>query len=268
MSRTLPADYPPARHVLRDLGLWTETAATPPVAGLRLEPAMFEDGGALAAPVLPILVDVLAGGAALAAAEGGWVATTDMTLTCVRTPEVGELEARGRVLRTGRTNVVIETTVVQGEVPVAHGTVAFARLEPQGEYQRNQTPTVAERFHFADAESGWARPFREAVGLGHAGGGGALSLPITPYVGNSLGAVQGGVVAGFVGLSAECEAGGAVTDATIHFLALGRTGPLVSRARTLRRDAETARLRVEVVDAGANDRLCAVGTVGVAGLSA
>ena len=56
----------------------------------------------------------------------------------------------------------------------------------------------------------------------------------------------------------------ATRDLSVHFLAIGRKGPLRTGARVLRSDGDGLLLRVEARDAGAEDRLCTIATATVA----
>jgi uncharacterized protein (TIGR00369 family) len=103
---------------------------------------------------------------------------------------------------------------------------------------------------------------------------GRVSLPVHPYVHNSIQAVQGGAMA-LLGDVAATEALGAatglgseavvVTDLQVAYLTLGRVGPIVTRATVLDGGAatvdpptEAASAVVELMDAGAEDRLTTV----------
>ena len=57
----------------------------------------------------------------------------------------------------------------------------------------------------------------------------------------------------------------ATRDLSVHFLAIGRVGPMRTRAWLLRETGEALLLRVEARDAGAEDRLCTIATATVAG---
>ena len=268
----LPQDYLPARHVLRDLRLWAEAGAEPPCAGIPVAPALFGATGACAAGALGVLVDAVAGGAALRAAPESWIATSDMRLSWLAPVRGGELVARARPLRAGRTNIVLEVEVHAADALVAHGAVAFSRLEAQGEYQRRPRAEKLGRAVFGTGGSGFERPWAEAMGACvRDAAAGAVELPLGPYVGNSLGGLQGGVAVALLDFAAEA-AGGAVLgrpvatrDLAVHFLAIGRAGPLVTRAALLRRGRDEALLRIESRDAGADDRLCTVATATVGG---
>jgi acyl-coenzyme A thioesterase PaaI-like protein len=98
-------------------------------------------------------------------------------------------------------------------------------------------------------------------------GTGAVELPVADYVRNSIGALQGGAVVALVDAAAESVAaarmGAGITtqDLQLHFLALGRIGPIRTRTRWLAGSSHEARLRVELVDTGQEDRLVAVSVV-------
>ena len=268
--RQLPKDYPPAQHVLRDLGLWSEAGAGRPCAGMPIVPALFGAAGACSSGALAVLVDAVAGGAALRAAPKTWIATSDMRLHWLAPARSGELVARAEALRSGRTNVVVEVEVHAAASLVAHATVAFSRLEAQGEYQQRPRDERLGRVDFGGPGTGFAQPFAAAIGarLSDAAAG-VVELPLGPYVGNSLGGLQGGVAVALLDLAAEAAGGAwlgrpaATRDLAVHFLALGRSGPIRTRATRLRRVGEDVLLRIESRDAGAEDRLCTVATATV-----
>ena len=266
----LPQAYPPARHVLRDLGLWSEAGAEPPAAGMPVVPALGGAAGACTLGALGVLVDAVAGGAALRAAEGGWIATSDLRLHGLAPVRSGELVARAEALRSGRTNIVIEVEVHAEASLVAHATVAFSRLEAQGEYQQRPRGERLGRIAFGAESAGFGRPWAEALGARLVdAAAGAVELPLGPYVGNSLGGLQGGVSVALLDLAAEAAGGAwlgrpaATRDLAVHFLALGRSGPIRTRVTRLRRVGEDVLLRIESRDAGAEDRLCTVATATV-----
>ena len=93
-----------------------------------------------------------------------------------------------------------------------------------------------------------------------------------PYVLNSVGALQGGLVVALADASAECAGRAllgrevATCDLSVHFLALGREGPFRTRARLLRRERDAALFSVELRDMGQDERLGAVATARVVAL--
>jgi uncharacterized protein (TIGR00369 family) len=270
-TRALPQDYPPAEHVLRDLGLWSDSGAEPRCAGLPVRAAICGGAGACSAGALAVLVDVVAGGAALRSAEGSWIATSDLRVHWLSPVASGELVARAEPLRSGRTSVVIEVEVQAAGAVVAHGTVGFSRLEAKGDYQtRAREPRVA-RIDWGAGRAGFDRPWSERIGaVVRDASAGVLELPLTPYVGNSLGGLQGGIAVALLDLAAEAAGSArlgravATRDLSAHFLAIGRKGPMRTSARVLRADGDALLLRVEARDAAAEDRLCTIATATVA----
>jgi uncharacterized protein (TIGR00369 family) len=269
-ARALPQDYPPARHVLRDLRLWSEAGAEPPCAGLPVAPALFGATGACSAGAVGVLVDAVAGGAALRAATGGWIATSDLRLHLLAPVRDGELVARAHARRAGRTSVVLEVEVQRADTLVAHAAVAFSRLEAKGDYQQRPCAERLGRVAFGEVDRSFERPWAEALGARVVdASAGAVELPLAPYLLNSLGGLQGGVAVALLDFAAEAAAGAwlgrpaATQDLAVHFLAIGRAGPLRTRATRLRRSGDEVLVRIESRDAGADDRLCTVATATV-----
>ena len=113
----------------------------------------------------------------------------------------------------------------------------------------------------------FSAPWREALGVVmRAAVRGELELPLTPYVGNTLGALQGGISAALSAFAAEAAGAAALgrpvaaLDLSVHFLALARTGPVRTRASIERPSRDAALVRVELHD---GERLCTVASVNV-----
>jgi uncharacterized protein (TIGR00369 family) len=268
--RALPRDYPPAEHVLRDLRLWSDPAAEPPAAGLPVQAALAGRGGACSAGALAVLVDVVAGAAALRSAGSDWIATSDLRVHWLRPVAAGELVARAEPLRSGRTSIVIEVAVEAAGARVARGAVGFSRLPATGEYQTQPREPGVARIEWGAGSQGFARPWSERIGaVVRDAAAGVVELSLGPYVGNSLGGLQGGIGVALLDLAAEAAASArlgpavATRDLAVHFLALGRAGPLRTRVELLRQDGDAVLLRVESRDTGAGDRLCALASATV-----
>jgi acyl-coenzyme A thioesterase PaaI-like protein len=266
--------YPPARHLLRDLRLWIERDDSGARAGLEVVPEMCSAAGCVRAGVLATLVDVAGGESAVRAAAPDWVATSNLALHCLAPVAGGTVEARPSLLRRTRSTVVLEVALHGREARNARvglATMTFAVLPARTPIQRMGVGADSPRTEFGQPGSGLAAPLPEQLGVRALGAAaGSFELPLGPYVGNSLGALQGGVVAILLDLAAEGAARQAVgadwttRDLAIHYLALGREGPVCSAARLLRRGTAEALLRAELRDAGAQDRLLAVATASVA----
>jgi len=271
MTSDAARTYPPDEHMLRDLGLWIERAAGTSRVGFEVVPEMHDDRGHLRAGILGILIDAAGGELAVSAARPGWVATSDLVYHVLRPVSGGVVEARPSLLRETRSTLVLEVDVACDSGPVGLATMTFARLEARGEVQRMGAGRDEPRTDFALASSRLRRPFLDAIGARLVDrDAGVVELPLSPYVGNSLGALQGGAVATLIDVAAE-EAARSVSgepmvsaDLAINYLSLGRSGPIRTRTRVLRRTPSGVLVRVELRDAGAGDRLLTVGTVGTA----
>jgi uncharacterized protein (TIGR00369 family) len=189
-----PRAYPPEHHVLRDLGLEIETTPDNTArAWMDVSRSVAAPWGGVTAGVLATMVDAVCGNLAVFAALPDRVATADLALTVLRPADGPQIEAAGRVIRRGRTTVVVEVDLSD----VAWASATFAVLP-----QRADTPGPVV-----------GRPTRRRALLGGSGraidrwlgdqigltvtdaAAGALSIGLSDYVTNSFGALQGGMVA-------------------------------------------------------------------------
>jgi len=267
--------YPPATHVLRDLGIESEVRPDGTAsAWLPVTSWVAAPWGGVRAGVLATLVDVAGGGLAVRSAQPDWIATADLAVAST-SPAAGPfVEARVQVARKGRTTLVVEVHLFDApagfrmgpEAPIGWGSMTFAVLP-----RRHTTPTLdvlpmaGARTSFRSPETGLSRPIAEAAGITCADG--VASLSISEYVGNSLGAVQGGMMAllgDVAGAAAVGEAiGASATSVDLHvtYLALGRTGPIRARAELLAADAVRGSATVHLYEDGGGGRLATVVTV-------
>jgi len=270
VDRELMESYPPPEHLLRDLGICIERDADGTRASLEIVPPLCVAGGGVRAGALATLVDIVAGETAARASSPDWIATSDLVLNLVRPLARGRVIATPRLLRSGRQTVVIEVELAPGSGgggAVGRAVLGFAVLPSRGGVQRLDPSSAVPRTDFALPGSGLRAPLADQL-QAHVldASAGVVEMPVTPYVANSLGSVQGGAVATLVELAAEtagAAAGGSdwhTTDLAIHFLALSRNGPLRSTSRVLRLEPTAALLRVELRDTGADDRLVCVAT--------
>jgi uncharacterized protein (TIGR00369 family) len=270
-NRELMERYPPREHLLRDLGLCIERDAEGSRAWLDVVPNLCAPGAGVRAGVLAALVDIVAGEAAARAASPNWIATSDLVLDLTRPVTGGRATATPRLLRSGRQTVVIEVEISASggpdPGPAGLAVLGFAVLPSRGGVQRLDPHSALPRTDFALPGSGLRMPLAERLQARVLDAeAGVVEMPVTPYVMNSLGAMQGGALASLVDFAAEAAgsfvgaASWQTTDLAIHYLALGRSGPLRSSARLLRLDPASALLRVELRDTGAGDRVVCVAT--------
>jgi uncharacterized protein (TIGR00369 family) len=282
--------YPPPGHFLGDLGIDVEVVSdTRAVARARVTPFVTGPDGSVRAGVLATVVDVVAGMLGVHVLRPDWMATADLSLQVVRRTLGPSVEARAELVRRGRTTMVVETLVfdvledgapVPGPggtpQPVAWSTLTLAILPGGNRTATQDLPEDLPR-HLTIAGRGLDRPVAETLGataLDHAGG--RVSLPVHPYLHNSIGAVQGGVMAILAELAAERALSTAaarpmvVTGLQVAYLSLGRVGPITTRATVLGGvaggggpdgpdggDGPDCAV-VELTDEGADDRLTTV----------
>jgi uncharacterized protein (TIGR00369 family) len=258
-----PPAYPPDHHILRDLAFTTEMGATDAARGwIDVGPLLRDASGVTHAGAIATLVDALGGGLAAMAALPDWMATADLTLHLLARRDVDAIEARARVTRAGRTTIVVEVDLDADGTPLGLATMTFAVLP-----RRAGNPVITAsgdvaRLTMALPDSGLRAPFEASIGLEvHDATAGLVHLPIDDYVRNSLGAVQGGMMAALATTAAEralTSAAGtpqSVVDLQITYLSLARVGPVVARTTVMRSTATCGTAHVELVDAGADDRI-------------
>jgi uncharacterized protein (TIGR00369 family) len=293
--------YPPPDHILRDLGIRVEVpSATTARARIPATDHVAGADGGVRVGVLAVLVDLAAGAAAVRSLHPDWMATADLTVQLARPASGPWVEARAAVLRRGRTTLVAEIGIFDVDGPtgdppdvaaapagpesageqVGIGTLTMAVLPARpGGMRVPPDRDVPVGWSFGDA--GLTRPLVDAIDVRVLDPkAGRLSMPLVPYVHNSFGAAQGGVMA----LLAELSGLTAVESATaglvgpdavtgpavarglqVAYLALGRVGPVTARAPLVIATPDGGgRAVVELADEGAGDRLTTVVNVDVA----
>src|SRR4051812_29327762 len=212
----MPAVYPPADHLLRDLRFTFEHDAdgSRSRAWMPIVPELCTDLGHARAGALATLVDVIGGGLAANAAAPGWIATADLTLHLVgAAPPGSTVEARANVLRAGRTTVVIDVALFdERERDIGVATMSFAVLprrdiNPQVSTMRESSSTMAL------PDSRLRRPLLDELGVDvRDAGRGVIEVPVLEWCLNSMGAMQGGVVATVAEVAAETAARAATNE--------------------------------------------------------
>ncbi len=196
----------------------------------------------------------------LAALPEGWVQTINLMVRRTRLEVVGSVHFVSTVLRQGRRAIVTEVTVQDDEGLIAFGTLTSAVLQPEG------GPPAWSRPAHLDMRPETAEvlpPFDEWLGL--RADGDRIALDVFDEMRNPWGIVHGGVTASLIDAAAvhsvrrlgDERSARAVIDATVHYLAPSRVGPLTSRGDVIAVHRNSALVRVEVRDEGA-DRVTAV----------
>ena len=199
--------YPPAHHLLTDLGMEGEVVS-PTEVHLRMAvtPHVLGPDGGVRAGVLATVVDVVGGSVALRVVGRERMATADLVVEMVRPARGPRIEARAVLRRRGRTTLVVEALVFETGVagpstaPVAWASMTFALLPARTEAVGDESPSVDVApempARWAFTGDGFERPVLESLGVEVIDAlTGRLSMPALPYHRNSFGAVQGGAMA-------------------------------------------------------------------------
>jgi uncharacterized protein (TIGR00369 family) len=131
-GRYVCADQP--NHVLAKMRIWE---VEDPDGGLTFEvdplPDLCNPFGSPHASVLAGLIDCSAASAAVLAAGTEMIAGADLTVRFLGMAKAGPVRAISRVLRAGRTSIVVQTDVIDvgaGRRLLASGTMSFTRVKP------------------------------------------------------------------------------------------------------------------------------------------
>ena len=214
--------------------------------------------GNVRAGALLTMADTVGGMCAGLAALPGWVVSTNLMLRTDPDDHRGPLALDARILRAGRNAVVTQVTIVdtgEGGRVIADGALTSAVLVPEGGPPDFGRPMVLEAPPAPDP----VLPLLEFFAV-HPVDAMSVGLEITDRVRNPWGILHGGATAVLVDAAATHTIGAdaATADVVLHFLRPGRVGPAIARALILGRRRDGYLLRVEVVDAGAADRVMAV----------
>jgi uncharacterized protein (TIGR00369 family) len=214
--------------------------------------------GNVRAGALLTMADTVGGMCGGLAALPGWVVSTNLMLRTEPDEHAGPLALDARVLRAGRNAVVTQVTIVDrggGDTVVADGVLTSAVLVPEGGPPDFGRPMVLEAPPAPDP----VLPLLDFFGIRPVDGT-AVGLEITDRVRNPWGILHGGASAVLVDAAATHAIGGdaRTADVVLHFLRPGRVGPAIARASILGQRRDGHLVRVEVVDAGAAERVMAV----------
>jgi len=257
--------YPPPDHLLRDLAVRGVRHHDHSRNELPFQPGVADRSGHVRLGIAATLLDMTGAGIALDAVRPDWIATAD--LSChLFDPPAGDVSVTCHPLRVGASTVIVsaelrdETGEIRGS-----GRMTFARIPGSATKAAVASPRAEGREPVPFSIDG-GRPLLDPV-LDRCAiredRPGRLVLEKIPYVENSFGTVNGGVVA----LAAEAAAASAVGEPAravglqVHYLEQVGSGPVEVTARIVREGAAPL-CEVRLVDRGA-DRLVAVADVAV-----
>ncbi len=233
-------------------------------------------GGLVTGALLTMCDNVAGFCAGLAALPHGWVVSTSLMIRRARWQSVGDVRFRSGVLRAGRSSVVTDAVARDEKGLLAIATLTSAVLVPKGGvpvWERParlvhdaQPPDGGQRDHDRDnkrSDAG-ADHFYRWLGIRPAPTGVGVELDVFDGLRNPWGIVHGGVTASLIDSAARAAVPGAsgVVDATVHFLAPSRAGPVRAVGVPLGERRSEVVVKVVVSDLGA-DRVVAIAIVGV-----
>lgn len=259
--------YPPPGQVLSALGIevsWPdhETMRGRSTVDVGL---LGRDGRPGGVGALVPIVDLVAGIRSTALAGGDWLATSDVWLHERSPLERGPIDLSTRVLRAGRRTIVTTVEVSTVGEPIASASVEFTRIRREASAHATTDSRGVPAWTRLGGGPLLDEPLGEACGFRVVDAErGRVELDRGPFVANSTGTLQGGVVAlladvaaaAFVGPGSRC------VDLEYRFLAPTADGPARTSAELLRVDGAHHVVRVEVVDA-ADGRLVGLAVCGV-----
>ncbi len=245
--------YPPPDQVLSAMGIEVSWQADDNLIGRALVDTSLlgRDGLPPGVGSLVPAVDLVAGSRVARVAEGDWLATSDVWLYERAPLETGPLDVATRLLRVGKRSSVVAVEVSAGGRPVADSTIEFSRI------RRDATPLDTQK---APPTGEWIRlgsgdllsaPLDQACGFRIVDAdAGVVELDRHRFVNNSIGTLQGGVIAMMADVAATAVAGPGSRAVELHFRFLDQTGdgPARSAAKVVRRDAAGLVVAVEIVD--------------------
>jgi uncharacterized protein (TIGR00369 family) len=253
-----------ARYVgvtMRETGDWEHgeivLEATAP-----LRPHLAGSGGALVTGALLTMADNVAGFCGgLAVLPDGWVQTINLALRRTRFDVAGTLRFRSTVLRTGRTSAVTDIVVDDDAGRFATGVLTSAVMQPDGGAPQWERPARLDGLAGSAPDEELAH-VHDWMGLRTLADG--AELDVVDDLRNPWGIVHGGITASLIDAAALAVVpdGVGVADATIHYLAPSRVGPLRATGRVLGRRSDDVVVRVEVRDVG-RDRTTAMAIAAV-----
>ncbi|HZQ84211.1 MAG TPA: PaaI family thioesterase [Acidimicrobiales bacterium] len=235
--------YPPAEHLLRDLGFEVET---PPdgtaTAWMPVTPAITDASGGVSLGVLATLVDSVSGNLAARTASPDRVATADLAVTVAGPCTGTEVEAAASVVRRGRTTLVVEVRLTDA----AWATATFSILPRRDDTPGPVIPPIApgRRAVLGGRGSALTRWIGDAIGITTVDASeGRLSVPLSAYTANSFGALQGGLVAFVAEQAGACALGRPAVELHVAYLSQCRDAPFTTSAELVGPDAAVVAVR-------------------------
>jgi acyl-coenzyme A thioesterase PaaI-like protein len=271
----------PTRNSISDLDITTLQVSTTQARSFSpVTDAVRDPSGSAGLGYFVALVDVNTAMPALCASHPDWIATADLMLHEAAPLVNGPAILESNLARAGSRLIVIGVDIYDGDgatdlddVPdprelhrVATGMVTFARVASETSAAASVLDPlggIGQRRHMEPGGPLPTEPLLERCGLRVVDAAhGVVVLPNSPYVHNSRGRINGGVLGMVFQGAAEAVAPGcAASDLHIHYLAGARSGPVRTSTVVVRDADDHVVCRIEAIDAGADDRVIATATV-------
>jgi acyl-coenzyme A thioesterase PaaI-like protein len=239
-------------HVLAPLGFSIDVEGDSVVGRASITPHMHAAGTTgLRTGLVAAWVDLVTGSHAVEHLFPRIPVTLDLDIHLFERPgATGSIELVSRVLKIGRSVAVFEVEVRVDLDLVGIGTAKFV-LAPDPSLRMETRP----RLRPVTADQLLSKPFAEHAGI-EVLEPGVVSIPNAPGSRNAVNTLNGALIAVLVEEAAlSLTPGECLALLDLHYLQPVRVGPAIARA-----DVRNGVGRVEVRDAGADDRLAAVAT--------
>jgi acyl-coenzyme A thioesterase PaaI-like protein len=231
------------------------------VLELRPQPELLVHG-CVRISALVLMVDMGGGFSAHRAAFPDWTFTSDLSVRIEARPAPERIVARTRVLRAGRGTMMTEVDLRGDDSPLGIGYAGFNRQpRREGDHPNPDIDEAARRWgRYTPLEASLV----DTVGVHVVDAAtGHVEVAMRDDLRNPAGALQGAMVSIVGEVAAETllahhgASRAVITDIDIRYLAMGRVGPIQSRARLLG-DKPTDAVAVELFDRGNDDRIISV----------
>ena len=254
------SDYPPPKHVLRDLRVtsWLESE-TNAHAELPVDDVVRDASGRVSLGALVTVVDMACARVAFSAAHPHWLATADLSVATSERPTDGFVHVEARLARAGSKLISIAVDLHGAGT----GFATFVRIPREAsdvDTDRRMAP-IGERMTMSLDGPPPAQPISELMGLRVVDG--SVELDRHDYVRNSFRTINGGVMGFLVAHAAEAATGMVASDLALRYLGQTKVGPARATPKVVRTSDDHAVVDVEVVDAGAESALMARATITV-----
>ncbi len=231
--------------------------------------------------VLATMVDVAGSDPVLVAWKPDWTATQDLSVHAVQPLTEGPMVVDAKLLRRGKKINFVTADIYDGSgvtdidvlragidgadaggtrpLLAAKSLVTFSRIPraaANGVDEYDPSQWIGEIRARASNSYNHAT-LNDRIGLTVCDGrAGIIEVAISPYVANSIGTINGGVQAIVMEAAAEAMRPGMIaTDIQLHYLSQLKVGPSRTRGAVLRDALDHSVLLIELVDAGADNKI-------------